>query len=157
MSTTSRILATTAAALALASVGGGSAAAGGPVTAEPFFSEFTEQDALMTEKCGFPVQATVVSTGIDRFFDPRPGGLGYLGTQRTNITFSANGQTVTFVERGQERAVENSDGTFTFFVIGRFFGDNSVGRLVIDPQTEEIISRSGTLVDYERICAALEG
>jgi len=109
----------------------------------------------MTEQCGFPVQATVAATGIDRYFDPRPGGLGYLGTQQTNIIFTANGQTVTFRERGQERAVENSDGTFTFFVTGRFFGFDSVGRLVIDAQTGEIISRAGIFADYDRICAAL--
>lgn len=71
------------------------------------------------------------------------------------MTFIAGGNTVTFHERGQERAVENSDGTFSFSVIGRFFGADVIGRLVVDAQTGEIISQMGTTVDTARLCAAL--
>lgn len=152
-----RALAIGASALAVVAATGTAASADSPVTLEPYEFEFSEQDALMTQACGFPVQVTVLATGIDRSFDPRPGGLAYLGTQRTDIKFSVGDNTVTFRERGQERAVANPDGTVSFSYTGRFFGQDVVGRLVIDPVTEEIISRTGTSVDYGRLCAALSG
>ena len=155
MNATIRSLAAAAATIAFLSVGGMSASAAGPITSEPFSFQFTEQDELLTTTCGFPVQATVTATGIDRYFDPRPGGLAYLGTQQTDITFSAGESSVTFRERGQERAAENPDGSFTFFVTGRFLGADSIGRLAVNTSTDEIISQTGTTVDFQRICAAL--
>lgn len=134
---------------------GAAASAASPVTAEPFSFEFSEQDALMTEACGFPVQVTISAAGIDRYFDPRPGGLGFLGTLRYDIAFSAGANQITFRERGQERAVENPDGTFSFSYSGRFFGQDVVGRLVVNAFTEEVISQTVTTVDYGRLCAAL--
>lgn len=150
-----RVLLSAAATLAAVGASGAPAWADGPVTAEHFSFQITDRDDILTAACGFPVDATVVAEGIDRYFDPRPGGLTYLGTQRSEVTFSAGGNTVTFHERGQERAVENSDGTFSFSVIGRFFGADVIGRLVVDAQTGEIISQMGTTVDTARLCAAL--
>ena len=155
MGTTIRSLAASATIVGCLSAGGASTWAAGPVTSEPFSFQFTEQDELLTTTCGFPVQATVAATGIDRYFEPRPGGLAYLGTQQSNITFSARGNTVVFRERGQERAVENPDGTFTFLVTGRFLGANSIGRLTVNTSTDEILSQTGTSVDFARICAIL--
>ena len=73
----------------------------------------------MTDACGFPVQATIDATGIDRSFETWPGGLIYLGTQRTNVILSAGDNTVAFHERGQESVRANRDGTFTVSYTGR--------------------------------------
>ena len=136
-------------------LGCSSAWAAGPVTPEPFSFQFTEQDELLTTTCGFPVQVTIIAAGTELNFDPYPGGLGYLSTIRSNITFSNGENTVTFHERGQERAVENPDGTFTFFTTGRWLGADVIGRLAVNISTGEFISVTGTTVDFERICAAL--
>lgn len=150
-----RVLVGASATLALLGAGGAPAWAGGPVTSEPFSFQITDKDEILTATCGFPVEATVIAEGIDRYFDPRPGGLAYLSTLRANITFSAGANTVTFRERGQERAVENSDGSFSFSITGRFFGDDVIGRLVVNPETGEVVSQVGTTVDTARLCAAL--
>ena len=73
--------------------------------------------------CGFPVQVTVVASGIDRSYEQWPGGLVYLGTVREEITFSVGTNTVTFHERVQEQARANSDGTFAFSVTGAVLRD----------------------------------
>src|SRR6188472_1163250 len=88
MRTLIRVLAVASSALALAAATGPSASADSPVVLEPFSFQFSEQDALMTEACSFPVQVTIVVSGIDRTFDPWPGGLAFLGTAQEEITFS---------------------------------------------------------------------
>jgi hypothetical protein len=154
MNTFHRVVAGASSALALSLAGTAAAWAGGP-TLEPFHFEITEQDALMTESCGFPVDVHIVANGLDRTFQSQPGGMRYLGTIRADITFSANGNAVTFRERGQERAVVQRDGSFTFSYTGRFFGDNIIGRLVYNGETGEIESQTGTTVDRSRLCSTL--
>jgi len=155
MRTLIRALGVASCALALAAATGPAASADSPVLLEPFSFEFTEQDALMTEACGFPVQVTVVASGIDRSYEQWPGGLVYLGTVREEITFSVGTNTVTFHERVQEQARANSDGTFAFSVTGRSFGTDSIRRYVFDPFTQEPIFLAGRNVDYDALCAAL--
>ena len=156
MKRSSHLLPLGAAALTFAALSATPAVAAGPIL-EPFSFEISEQDALMTEACGFPVDVVITAEGIDRTFASQPGGMAYLGTLRSDIAFTAGDWSVTFRERGQERAVANADGTYEFSFSGRFFGQSSVGRLVIDPVTEQVLSRSGTFVDYERLCQALDG
>ena len=155
MRTLIRALTVASSALALAAATCPTASADSPVLLEPFSFQFSEQDALMTDACGFPVQATIVASGIDRSFEQRPGGLIYLGTVRTEVILSAGANTVTFHERVQEQARANRDGTFTFSYTGRSFGTDSIGRFVFDLSTAETVSISGTNVDYEALCAAL--
>ena len=82
-----------------------------------------------------PPAPPIVASGIDRSFETWPGGLIYLGTQRTNVSLSAGDNTVTLHERGQESVRANRDGTFTFSSTGRFFGQGSIGRAVVDLDT----------------------
>lgn len=150
-----RALAVATFAVALAAATGPIASADSPVVLEPFSFAFSEQDALMTEACGFPVGVTIVASGIDRSFLAGPGGLRYLGTVRTEIILSANGNTVTFHERVQEQARTHADGTVTFAYTGRSFGTGTIGRLVFDPFTGETAFVVGTAVNYAALCAAL--
>ena len=150
-----RALAVASSALALAAATGPAASADSPVLLQPFSFEFSEQDALMTDACGFPVQVTVVASGIDRFFERWPGGLAYLGTVRTEIIFSAGTNTVTFHERVQEAARATGDGTFTYSYTGRSFGTDSIGRFVFDLNTGETLFITGKNVDYDALCEAL--
>ena len=148
-------LATGASTSVALSLGGATPAEASGPALEPFHFEITEQDALMTEACGFPVDVHIVANGLDRTFQSQPGGMRYLGTIRADITFRANGNTVTFRERGQERAVVQRDGSFTFSYTGRFFGDNVIGRLVYDGVTGDVVSRTGTTTDRVRLCSIL--
>jgi hypothetical protein len=155
MRTLIRALAVASSALALAAATGPAASADSPVVLEPFSFQFSEQDALMTEACGFPVQVTIVVSGIDRTFDPWPGGLAFLGTAQEEITFSVGTKTVTFHERAQEQVRANRDGTFSFAVTGRSFGTDSIGRYIFDPFSGETTFLAGKNVDYDALCAAL--
>ena len=80
-----------------------------------------------------------------------------MGTQRTNVSLSAGDNTVTFHERGQESVRANRDGTFTFSSTGRFFGQGSIGRVVVDLDTGEAVFHTGTNVAFDALCAALFG
>lgn len=65
-----RVLLSAAATLAAVGASGAPAWADGPVTAEHFSFQITDRDDILTAACGFPVDATVVAEGIDRYFDP---------------------------------------------------------------------------------------
>lgn len=155
MRTPIRALGMAACTVVLLVAAGPSAAADRPVLIEPFSFEFSEQDALMTQACGFPVQVTIVATGIDRTFTSGPGGLAYLGTVRTEVILSVGDTTVTFHERAQEQARDAGDGTYTFSYTGRSFGTGTIGRLVVDLVTGEMVFTAGRGVDYAALCAAL--
>ena len=73
MRTLIRALTVASSALALAAATCPTASADSPVLLEPFSFQFSEQDALMTDACGFPVQATIVASGIDRSSSSGPG------------------------------------------------------------------------------------
>jgi hypothetical protein len=92
---------------------------------------------------------------MDRSFANRPGGLVYLGTVRTEIVLGSGTNTVTFHERVQEQARATRNGTFTFSYTGRSFGTDSIGRVVFDLGTGDIVFLSGKNVSYDALCTAL--
>lgn len=60
-------------------------------------------DEIMTPACGFDVSATISLRGVDiTFIGGQPSGLFFLSTFRNQVTFSANGRSVVFNERGHE-------------------------------------------------------
>lgn len=145
------------ATLTCSSVSAPSALAEGPVTAVPFTLFVPlEHEPMVSEACGFDVQVTVSGQGMERTLEPAPGGLRYFATLQSVITFSSADGQITFQERGQERAVENADGSFTFSYIGRFFGNDSIGRqATMFSETGPRPTLNGKTVDLDRICEAL--
>jgi len=142
---------------ALAAPGGGSSPTVEPVVFDggPFLDE------ILTPACGFDVTVTVSIRGVDLIFDGgQPSGLFFLSTFRNQVTFSANGQTVVFVERGHE-SVRLVNGVIVDAYSGRNFGLATVGRFVFrfDAATGKLISTSSTglPVDLAPLCAALSG
>jgi uncharacterized protein involved in outer membrane biogenesis len=153
-----RSLARLLAASVLASVGLASAplpasAAGKPVIETVHF-EGTFDDAIMTEACGFEVVAHVSITAKIRTFDESTP-LREIATIQNNVTFTANGNSVTFVERLASVTKVAPDGTATLSVSGRVFGLNVIGHLVINLDTEEVVYQTGRTVDLQRLCAGL--
>jgi hypothetical protein len=114
-------------------------------------------DDLLTAACGFTVYSAIHLTGAEFWFDDgqhSQSGLGYMETYRNDVTFSANGKSLTFVERGHNVARYRDDGTVTFTIAGREFGNSIIGRKVLtfDPETGELLS-----VDYVGQSLNLEG
>ena len=101
-------------------------------------------DDILTTACGFTVYSAVQIDGVEMWFADggSPSGMGYLETFRTDITFSANGKSLTFVERGHYAARYRDDGTVTFAISGREFGNSVIGRKVLtyNSQTGELLS-----------------
>src|SRR5215212_10713655 len=59
-------------------------------------------DEILTPACGFPVTGSIYIEGVEITFDSdgNPSGVVYLETYRNQATFTANGNTVVFIERG---------------------------------------------------------
>ena len=117
-------------------------------------------DDTLTPACGFTVYVSIHLTGVDLQFDlGRPSGLVFFSTFRNDVTFSANGTSLTFVERGHQTWRFQPDGSVTFALAGREFGNSLIGRQVIDfdPQTGEVYwtTRAGQSLDLADFCAAL--
>src|SRR4051812_34012492 len=67
------------------------------------FGPITETfvDEILTPACGFEVIGTIELSGVDITFENgQPSGLAFMSTFRNNVTFTANGNTVVFIERG---------------------------------------------------------
>ncbi len=116
-------------------------------------------DEILTPTCGFRVTTTISVHGVDISFDDgHPSGLIFLSTFRNQVTFSANGRSVAFVERGHE-SIRLRDGVIVDAISGRNFGLDTIGRFVfrIDPATGELLSTSSTgrSVDEAALCDAL--
>jgi hypothetical protein len=86
-------------------------------------------------------------------------GLGFMETFRNDVTFTANGKSLVFVERGHNVARFRDDGTVTFTISGREFGNSIIGRRVLtfDPQTGQLLSVEsvGQSLNLGDFCAAL--
>jgi hypothetical protein len=158
----SRVLVSLALFASVASVTPAASAApgGSRPTVEHFVvNEGPFHDQILSPACGFDVNATVSIRGVDITFDRgQPSGLLFLSTFRNQVTFSANGQSVVFIERGHE-SVRLQNGVIVDAISGRNFGLGTIGRFVfrLDPETLEVISTSATgrPVDLARLCAAL--
>jgi hypothetical protein len=152
-SLTRLLAASVLASVCLASSAVTASAAGKPVI-ETFQFEGTFPDEILTEACGFDVVTHVVITGKVRTFDESTP-LREVVTIRNTVTFNANGNSVTFVERLATVTKVAPDGTATFSVSGRVFGLNVIGRLVINLDTGEVIYQTGRTVDLQRLCDRL--
>ncbi len=118
-------------------------------------------DDILTAACGFTVYSAVHINGVEMWFAEggSPSGMGYLETFRTDITFSSDEKSLSFVERGHYAARYRDDGTVTFTITGREFGNSIIGRKVLtfDPQTGELLDVAyvGQSLDLADFCAAL--
>lgn len=116
-------------------------------------------DDIMTPACGFEVFSTVSIRGVDiTFVGGQPSGLFFQSTFRNQVTFSANGRSVVFIERGHE-SIRLQDGAVVDASSGRNFGLGTIGRFVFrfDPSTGELLSTTATglPVDLAPLCASL--
>ena len=116
-------------------------------------------DDILTPACGFDVSTTISARGVDLVFENgQPSGLLFLSTFRNLVTFSANGRSVIFNERGHE-SVRLQRGVIIDATSGRNFGLGTIGRFVfrVDPSTGEVLSTSmaGRPIDLAPLCAAL--
>jgi hypothetical protein len=117
-------------------------------------------DDMLSPACGFTVYVAIHLTGVDLLFENgQPSGLAFQSAFRNDVTFSANGKTLTFVERGHQQVRWQPDGTVTVTVAGRNFGEAIIGRKVtnFDPQTGEVLSvtRVGRSLNLADFCSAL--
>jgi hypothetical protein len=162
MRSTRRTLAALTGGLLLAAPAAPALAEGNPPTRTPF--EITVEpyfDELLTGECGFTVNSGFHLTGMEFWFDfedGTPSGLGYMETSRNEVTFTANGKTLTFLESGHKVARFRDDGTVTFTISGRGILDG-IGRRVLtyNAETGELLSVEyvGQSVDLAYFCAAL--
>jgi hypothetical protein len=162
MRSTPRILAALTGGLLLAAPVAPALAGGGPPTRTPFeiVLEPTVDD-ILTAACGFTVYSAIHLTGMEfSFKEGQQSGLGYMETFRNDVTFSANGKSLTFIERAHNVARFRDDGTVTFTIAGREFGNSIIGRKVLtfDPETGELLDVAyvGQSLDLAGdFCAAL--
>ena len=119
-----------------------------------------EVDDILTPACGFTVTSAIDLRGVAITFPiGQPAGKVDLSANRNDVTFAGpTGKTVTFIERGLESATVNRDGTFTFVLAGREFGNSLIGRkaVVFNPATgEATVTQVGQSVNLADLCAAL--
>ena len=120
-----------------------------------------ELDEILTPACGFIVLSAINLRGVElTVVDGHPAGPLFQAAIRNDVTFTGpSGKTVTFIERGAESFTLNRDGTVTFALAGRQFGDSLIGRRAVrfDPTTGDVLSitQVGRSVNLDDLCAAL--
>jgi hypothetical protein len=142
------------ATLLIATPGTTALAAGAPLI-ERFHVErgpFLSED--MTEECGFVVQVAF-SADITRRSYPDGSRLIEASGGHNRLTFTANGNTVSFVEVVNEIGRVAPDGTLTFIQSGRSWLEGLIGHWVIDPDLPDFIFVAGRTVDRQQVCARL--
>src|SRR5687767_7372168 len=124
MRSTPRILATLTGGLLLAAPVAPALAEGQQPTVTHFEIVDPEPivDDILTAACGFTVYSAIHLSGVElSFADGHPSGIGFLESYRNDVVFSANGKSLTFVERGHAAARLQRDGTVTLTIAGREF------------------------------------
>jgi hypothetical protein len=157
-----RAFATVAGGLLLVALAGPASAARPSVV---HFGPITETfvDEILTPACGFEVIGSINLSGVDITFENgHPSGLVFMSASRNDVTFTANGNTVVFIERGHFSARLDLGGeTAVVTTTGRNFGEGLIGRLSfrVNTSTGEIVgerTQVGRAVDLDAICAALD-
>ena len=144
-----RIVGATAIAVAFAVVTSTAAVAAPPerVVSEVYSADETVFDEFLSEACGFPVTANMSGHYRVTLFFNRDGSIDRV-TAHPSIrsTLTSPTATVTTMDVGLDRTVENADGTISIFGTGIHLklkgGAKAVGlwRLVVDPTTGELLS-----------------
>jgi hypothetical protein len=162
MRSTSRILAAVTGGLLLAAPAAPALAEGQQPTVTHFEIVDPEPivDDVLTPACGFTVYSAIHLSGVElSFTEGHPSGLGFQESYRNDVVFSANGKSLTFVERGHAAARFQRDGTVTFTLAGREFGNSIIGRKVLtfNPETGELLDVAyvGQSLNLADFCAAL--
>lgn len=128
-------------------------AAGSPSIHREHFED-TFDDPALDKDCGFDVDVAIALDITSRSF-PEGSRVAEVTNVRNNVTFTANGNTVRFAERFVQVVKVATDGTTTLALSGRIFGANVNGRLVVNLETDEVISYHGGAVNRQRLCSRL--
>lgn len=140
-----------AATLAVAvAVGASLPAAAAPpqrVVSEVYKADVTVVDEFLSAECGFRVTARMAGRLRVTEFYNRDGSLNRI-TAHPSIrsTLTSPTASITTMDVGLDRSVENADGTITIFGTGIHLklkgGQKAIGlwRLVVDPETGELVS-----------------
>jgi hypothetical protein len=131
------------------------ALAAGPPVIERFHFEggpFVAED--LSGECGFDVQASFSANITIRSF---PDGSRLIETSggQNRLTFTANGNTVTFIEVAHEVGRISPDGTLTFSHSGRSWLEGLIGHWVNDPNLPDFIFVAGRSIDRQQVCSRL--
>jgi hypothetical protein len=144
-----RILGATAIAVAFGVATSSAAVAAPPerVVSEVYSADVPVVDTYLSEACGFEVIARLSGHFRVTLFFNRDGSVDRV-TAHPSIrsTLTSPTATVTTMDVGLDRTVENADGTISIFGTGIHLklkgGAKAVGlwRLVVDPTTGELLS-----------------
>jgi hypothetical protein len=131
-------------------------AAGPPVIERFHFGGGPFVDEDLSQDCRFEVNATFSVNITSRSF-PDGSRLIETGGGQNRLTFTANGNTVTFIETVHEIGRIAPDGTLTFSHSGRSWLEGLIGHWVIDPNLppSEFIFVAGRSIDRQRVCTRL--
>jgi hypothetical protein len=131
------------------------AAAAGPPVVVKFHDEggpFVDED--LRGECGFDVYA---SFSVDVTVRSFPDGSRLIETfgVHNHLTFTAYGNTVTFIEVAHEVGRISPNGTLTFSHSGRSWLEGLIGHWVNDPNLPDFIFVAGRNVDRQQVCTRL--
>jgi hypothetical protein len=133
------------------------AAAAGPPVIERFHFEggpFVDED--LSRDCGFEVRASFSVDVTIRSFPDGSRLIETFGGQNHLIflIFTANGNTVTFIEVVHEVGRISPNGTLTYLQSGRSWLEGLIGHWVIDPNLppSDFILVAGRSIDHQEVC-----
>ena len=131
------------------------AAAAGPPVVDRFHDEGGPSVAEdLSEECGFDVDGSFSVNVTMRHFPDGTRLIETFGAQN-HLTFTANGNKVTFSEVVHEIGRIAPDGTLTYSSSGRSWLDEFIGHRVLDPNSDDFIFEKGHSVDRQQVCTRL--